>query len=170
MRRSGLCILAVCAFAGGCAARGDIELLETQLRNRENELLTARQELNAAREELLASQRENRLLQQNFADRDAPPLLPEGFVYAADFLTVAEEDALLEVIGALPFEEAKYKQYTARRRTVSYGSQYDFSANRMQSAPPLPAFLFPLRRRLATARSACDVAADSGARGAGDAR
>lgn len=77
MRRFGLCILAVCAFAGGCAARGDIELLETQLRNRENELRTARQELNAAREELLASQRENRLLQQNLADRDAPPLLPE---------------------------------------------------------------------------------------------
>jgi alkylated DNA repair dioxygenase AlkB len=79
-----------------------------------------------------------------------PPLLPAGFVYVADFLTVAEEDGLLEVIGALPFEEAKYKQYTARRRTVSYGSQYDFSANRMQSAPPLPPFLFPLRRRLAT--------------------
>jgi alkylated DNA repair dioxygenase AlkB len=79
----------------------------------------------------------------------APPPLPEGFVYAADFLSAAEEVALLEVIGGLPFEEAKYKQYTARRRTVSYGSQYDFSANRMQSAPPLPAFLFPLRQKIA---------------------
>jgi alkylated DNA repair dioxygenase AlkB len=79
----------------------------------------------------------------------ALPPLPEGFVYAADFLTVAEEGALLEVIAGLPFEEARYKQYTARRRTVSYGSQYDFSANRMQSAAPLPAFLFPLRQQIA---------------------
>lgn len=77
MLRSGLCILALCAFAGGCAARGDLELLETQLRNRENELRTAREELGAAREELLASQREIRLLQQNLADREAPALVPE---------------------------------------------------------------------------------------------
>ena len=61
----------------------------------------------------------------------ATPPLPEGFVYQAGFLAVAEEDALLDVIRTLPFEAAKYKEYTAKRRTVSYGSQYDFSANRM---------------------------------------
>jgi alkylated DNA repair dioxygenase AlkB len=77
------------------------------------------------------------------------PQLPEGFVYAPDFLSAAEEAGLLEVIAALPFEEAKYKQYTAKRRTVSYGSQYDFGANRMLSAPPLPPFLYPLRERIA---------------------
>jgi alkylated DNA repair dioxygenase AlkB len=75
--------------------------------------------------------------------------LPAGLVYETAFLDREEESALLGRIRALPFEEAKYKQYTARRRTVSYGSQYDFSANRMQSAPPLPQFLFPLRTKIA---------------------
>jgi alkylated DNA repair dioxygenase AlkB len=75
--------------------------------------------------------------------------LPEGFVYQPEFLSAAEETGLLEVIASLPFEEAKYKQYTAKRRTVSYGSQYDFAANRMLDAPPLPSFLFPLRSRIA---------------------
>jgi alkylated DNA repair dioxygenase AlkB len=79
----------------------------------------------------------------------APPPLPEGFVYQPQFLAPEEEGALLDTIRTLPFEEAKYKQYTARRRTVSYGSQYDFSANRMLAAPPLPGYLFALRRMIA---------------------
>ncbi len=79
----------------------------------------------------------------------APPPLPEGFVYQAEFVPPEAESALLATIRTLPFEEAKYKQYTARRRTVSYGSQYDFSANRMLAAPPLPAYLFPLREQIA---------------------
>jgi alkylated DNA repair dioxygenase AlkB len=66
-----------------------------------------------------------------------------------EFLARGEEAALLEVIRELPFEEAKYKQYTAKRRTVSYGSQYDFGASRMLDAPPLPQWLFPLRNRVA---------------------
>jgi alkylated DNA repair dioxygenase AlkB len=79
----------------------------------------------------------------------AAPPLPEGFVYQPQFLTPAEEGVLLDTIRTLPFEEAKYKQYTARRRTVSYGSHYDFSANRMLAAPPLPGYLHPLREKIA---------------------
>ena len=74
--------------------------------------------------------------------------LPEGFVYEPDFLVPEEEAALLDTIRTLPFEEAKYKQYTAKRRTVSYGSQYDFGASRMLDAPPLPRWLFALRDRI----------------------
>ena len=71
--------------------------------------------------------------------------LPEGFVYQPEFLSHTEEAALLDIIRALPLSEAKYKQFTARRRTLSYGSQYDFSANALMSAPALPSFLDPLR-------------------------
>jgi alkylated DNA repair dioxygenase AlkB len=79
----------------------------------------------------------------------APLPLPEGFVYEAEFLAPADERALLDSIRTLPFEEARYKEYTAKRRTVSYGSQYDFGANRMRRAPPLPEFLFALRQKIA---------------------
>jgi alkylated DNA repair dioxygenase AlkB len=77
------------------------------------------------------------------------PQLPTGMVYEKDFLTPAEEAALLPEIAALPLTEARYKQYTARRRTVSYGSQYDFSSNELEPAAHIPEFLFPLRAKIA---------------------
>jgi len=75
--------------------------------------------------------------------------MPEGLLYQEDFLPPEEEQALLAEIRALPFEEAKYKAYTARRRIVSYGSSYDFETNVLGPAPSIPAFLLPLRSRAA---------------------
>lgn len=80
---------------------------------------------------------------------EAPPPLPEGFAYEPRFLSPEEEGALVARIAALPLADAKYKDYTARRRIVSYGGQYDFKAGRLELAPPIPGFLAPLRRRIA---------------------
>lgn len=77
------------------------------------------------------------------------PALPEGFVYQPEYIDAAEEARLLEAMGALPFEAARYRQYTARRRVVYFGYAYDFSSNRLGTAAPLPGFLLPLRERLA---------------------
>jgi alkylated DNA repair dioxygenase AlkB len=77
------------------------------------------------------------------------PFLPAGFLYLEAFLSAAEEAELLDTFRTLPFEEARYKQYTAKRRTVSYGSQYDFAANRLREAPPIPALLLSLREKIA---------------------
>ena len=49
-----------------------------------------------------------------------------------------------------PFTEARYKAFTAKRRIVSFGAGYDFDSNRLVEAPPLPAFLMPLRDRVAS--------------------
>ena len=81
-----------------------------------------------------------------FADA---PALPEGFVYQPEFLAAEEERTLLAAIQALPLEEAKYKEYTARRRVAYYGHDYDFSKNRLGEAPPIPEFLQPLRKKMA---------------------
>jgi alkylated DNA repair dioxygenase AlkB len=80
---------------------------------------------------------------------DCAPNRPEGFVYEPGFLSREEEAALLKLIQDLPLQEAKYKDYTARRRTVSYGSAYDYSKNVLDTAPAIPAFLMPLRKRVA---------------------
>jgi alkylated DNA repair dioxygenase AlkB len=74
---------------------------------------------------------------------------PRGFVYAEEFLSAREEAELLRALHALPFEEARYKQWTARRRVVSYGGCYDFGANELEPAPPIPEFLDGLRGRIA---------------------
>lgn len=78
-----------------------------------------------------------------------PPALPPGFVYAPEFLTRAEEGELLQLIRALPLHEAQYRQYTARRRIVSYGGRYDFTHHELLPAGPIPDFLYPLRARIA---------------------
>jgi alkylated DNA repair dioxygenase AlkB len=79
----------------------------------------------------------------------ASPPLPDGLTYAPDFLTTAQEGQLLEVIRALPFEQAQYKEWRARRRIVSFGGRYDFSSNELTPAPAIPQFLYPLRAALA---------------------
>jgi len=75
--------------------------------------------------------------------------LPPGLEYRTNFISPLEEAALLQEIGNIRLEEAKYKQFTARRRIVSYGATYDFSSNELLPAGPIPAFLHALRERIA---------------------
>ena len=74
----------------------------------------------------------------------------KGYFYEADFLSAAEEGDLVERIRELPLARAEYKEFHAKRRVVSYGGRYDFSAQRLTDAEPIPAFLEPLRQRVAS--------------------
>lgn len=73
----------------------------------------------------------------------------DGLVYRPDFLDPAEETALVTWIATLPLAEARYKQFTAKRRIISFGSHYDFGNGTLAPAPPPPAFLTPLREKVA---------------------
>jgi alkylated DNA repair dioxygenase AlkB len=78
-----------------------------------------------------------------------PTNLPEGLTYARDFLERDEEAALIGLIRSLPLAAAIYKQYTARRRVVSFGGSYDYDANKRLPARDLIEELHPLRARVA---------------------
>jgi alkylated DNA repair dioxygenase AlkB len=86
------------------------------------------------------------MTQTDFIGRSV--VLPEGFSYEPEFLSPPDEAALLEVIRSLPFQEAQYRQWQAKRRVVSYGGQYDFTRHALNDAPPIPEFLQPLRERI----------------------
>lgn len=79
---------------------------------------------------------------------DAPPL-PSGLAYAAALITTVEEQLLIEAVRRLPLHEARYKEYTAKRRVMSYGSAYDFEANERVAAPSMPEFLMAVRDQAA---------------------
>ena len=68
---------------------------------------------------------------------------------------------MLAEIARLPLEESRYREYTAKRRTASFGFDYDFSNDgvRLGRGPALPDFLLPLRERAAAwlGVSAADV-------------
>lgn len=72
-----------------------------------------------------------------------------GYAYQCDFLSEQEEKTLLDEIGRLPLAQAQYKQYLARRRIVSYGGRYDFTARRLGAGEPIAPFLLPWRERAA---------------------
>jgi alkylated DNA repair dioxygenase AlkB len=89
-----------------------------------------------------------------FRSADQPGLfaeerLPRGLMYRTGFVDAAEERALLEAFAALPFTEALFQQYTAKRRVVRFGSIYDEEERRWIDGPPLPEYLVALRTRAA---------------------
>jgi alkylated DNA repair dioxygenase AlkB len=75
--------------------------------------------------------------------------LPEGFIYEPKFITAEQESGLLAWIASLPLQAAEYREWTAKRRIVSYGGRYDFTHRELGDAPPIPEFLHPLRERIA---------------------
>jgi alkylated DNA repair dioxygenase AlkB len=77
------------------------------------------------------------------------PVLPDGLRYEEDFLDAKEEQALVACVAALPLQEARYKEWAAKRRVVSYGGRYDFDRNVLLPEQPIPPFLLSLRTRAA---------------------
>ena len=73
----------------------------------------------------------------------------EGLVYEPEFLSLDEEKELIEIIKKLPLHAARYKQYVAKRRVMSFGGSYDFDANRLLPGIALDERLHRLRDRVA---------------------
>jgi hypothetical protein len=77
---------------------------------------------------------------QSLFGRDSPL----GFQYREDFITDADERALLEAIADVAFSDFEMRGVIARRRVAFFGQAYDRAA-----IGPLPAFLLPLRAQIA---------------------
>lgn len=71
--------------------------------------------------------------------------LPDGFWYQPEFISLAEEKALLSHLQKLPFQPFEFHGYTGKRRVISFGWQYDFIRRQLRSADGMPDFLVPLK-------------------------
>jgi alkylated DNA repair dioxygenase AlkB len=76
-------------------------------------------------------------------------LIPEGFVYEPDVITDDEARALVDEIRQLDFTAVEMRGVVARRRTVHFGWNYSYYSRRTEPGPTLPAFLLPVRERVA---------------------
>jgi alkylated DNA repair dioxygenase AlkB len=74
---------------------------------------------------------------------------PAGFLYRGDFVSGAEQEALVADVRSLPFAEVKMRGQVARRRTVHLGWLYGYEGRAIEPGPPVPEFLLPLRARAA---------------------
>jgi alkylated DNA repair dioxygenase AlkB len=72
--------------------------------------------------------------------------LPEGLSYRAQLISGVQENALLDHVRQLPFKEFEFHGYKGKRRTVSFGWQYEFSGRGgLKKANDIPQFILPLR-------------------------
>jgi hypothetical protein len=69
------------------------------------------------------------------------PSLPAGFRYQPGLVSPGEERSLIERFTELPFQEFEFRGYVGRRRTVSFGWEYDFSTEQVRPAQDIPDFL-----------------------------
>ena len=81
---------------------------------------------------------------------DVAAKVPDGFIYHPNFLSAAEEQELIQEIQKLDLVPFKYYQFTGKRRTASFGWQYEFGASEITTAPEIPAFLLGVRTRAGT--------------------
>jgi alkylated DNA repair dioxygenase AlkB len=72
--------------------------------------------------------------------------VPDGFQYRADFITRDEEARLAEEVAAVEFSNFEMRGVVARRRVAFFGKPYDSGT---AVSGPMPAFLLPVRDRLA---------------------
>jgi alkylated DNA repair dioxygenase AlkB len=84
------------------------------------------------------------------------PALPGGLEYHSGFLTPGEEASLLELFPTLPFREALFREYTARRRIVRFGCDYEPGTGAWNDVAPLPPLLAALRRKVAAFRGVAE--------------
>jgi alkylated DNA repair dioxygenase AlkB len=77
------------------------------------------------------------------------PDLPPGLRYEPQLIAPDEAARLVESISDLPFEAFQFHGFTGKRRVVSFGWKYDFTAQRLEAIEPIPDFLLPLRDRAA---------------------
>lgn len=73
--------------------------------------------------------------------------VPDGFVYRQNIISEPEEQELILEIQKLQLVPFKYYQFTGKRRTLSFGWQYEFGQSEITPAQEIPPYLLPLRTR-----------------------
>lgn len=87
--------------------------------------------------------------QRDLLPEEPPRGLPDGLVYAPDFLAPAEEEEIRARLAALALGEVRMHGVVARRRVAHFGLDYAYDARAVTPGPPLPRFLVQLRERAA---------------------
>lgn len=80
---------------------------------------------------------------------DLAPILPGGFSYIPDVISVEEEAALLEVISKVALHSFEFRGYTANRRVASFGYDYSFDKRTIQKGEPIPEVFSSLIHKVA---------------------
>jgi alkylated DNA repair protein (DNA oxidative demethylase) len=76
------------------------------------------------------------------------PVLP-GLATMSNFITAAEEQALIAAIDTVNLSPFRFQGWTGKRLTASFGWIYDFDAGCLRQGELIPDWLLPFRDRAA---------------------
>ena len=79
----------------------------------------------------------------------ADPVIP-GLELREEFVSEAEERALIAEIEGLGLAPFRFQGWTGKRLTRSFGWRYDFEDASFTQADPIPGWLMPVREKAAT--------------------
>ena len=79
---------------------------------------------------------------------DIPPELPPGFHYFPEFLSVHEEEQLVQLIRTFPLRNLVFQGFEAKRRVISFGYDYHFDSRKLTPGEPVPEELRPLLEKI----------------------
>jgi alkylated DNA repair dioxygenase AlkB len=82
------------------------------------------------------------------ADLFADPMI-DGLSYSADFLTGADEAALIDHLRSIDLAPFRFHGWTGNRKTKSFGWRYDFDDASFAPTEPIPDWLETLRGKAA---------------------
>jgi len=77
------------------------------------------------------------------------PEAPTGLIFEPDFLTIAEENELIEAIRKLDFSEVRMHGVVAKRRVAHFGLRYAFTSHHLSPASEIPHEFDLIRARAA---------------------
>jgi alkylated DNA repair dioxygenase AlkB len=69
---------------------------------------------------------------------------PPGFVYEENFLTNEEEKNLLNLISTIELHKMIFQGFEAKRKTASFGYDYNFDKRTISKGKPIPVAFMPL--------------------------
>lgn len=78
------------------------------------------------------------------ADLFGRPALPDGFRYAPEVLSVAEEQELMRQFEKLAVQPYLFRGFEANRRIFTFGHQYAFAGQKPRDDSAIPGYLLPL--------------------------
>ena len=74
---------------------------------------------------------------------------PSGFSYQPDFLTHNEETRYIEAIKKIELHKLIFQGFEAKRKTASFGQDYNFDKRTISKGKPFPGELNPLIEKVA---------------------
>src|SRR5688500_8300131 len=72
------------------------------------------------------------------------PVPPSGFVYVPEFLSLQEEDQLIQLISKIELHKFLFQGHEAKRRVASFGYDYSFDKRILTEGKQIPSTFSPI--------------------------